>query len=201
MSIITRTISILTCIALIATQAVACTRILWNDNGNTVLVGRNMDFNIPMPADLWAQPRGLERTGEVNGSPLKWKSKYGSVVVVALGQGVTDGMNDAGLDFNALWLAPSDYGSHDIKCAGLSATAWGQFFLDNYGTVAEAINYFQKRNIQIVAVPAEANGQKIVPTVHLSIADKTGDSAILHGWEVSHSSRFGVPSDDQCAAI
>jgi penicillin V acylase-like amidase (Ntn superfamily) len=196
MSFITRTIRILSCSALIVTQAFACTRILWNDNGNAVMVGRNMDFNIPMPADLWAQPRGLERTGEINGSQLKWRSKYGSVVVVALGQGVTDGVNEAGLDFNALWLAPSDYGPRDINRTGLSAIAWGQFFLDNYATVAEALNDFPKRNIQIVAVPAEANGQKIVPALHLSIADKTGDSAILEYIAgkliVHHGSQFRV---------
>ena len=64
-------------------DALACSRILSADNGQAVLVGRNMDWPDKMGGtDLWVLPRGIERSGLVAKNPLKWRSKYGSLVAV-----------------------------------------------------------------------------------------------------------------------
>ena len=36
-----------------AELARACSRVLWNDNGQAVVVGRNMDWPADMQSDLW----------------------------------------------------------------------------------------------------------------------------------------------------
>jgi penicillin V acylase-like amidase (Ntn superfamily) len=54
-------------------------------------------------------------------------------------------MNDAGLVANALYLVETDYG--DAKASGkplISVGAWPQYALDNYRTVAEAVEGLMK---------------------------------------------------------
>ena len=58
----------------------ACSRVLWADNGQAVVTGRNMDWPEDMRTDLWAFPRGLTRKGASgDNNELTWTSKYGSV--------------------------------------------------------------------------------------------------------------------------
>lgn len=47
----------------LATPARPCSRILWNDNGRAVLVGRNMDWKEDLKSNLWLLPRGMKRHG------------------------------------------------------------------------------------------------------------------------------------------
>jgi penicillin V acylase-like amidase (Ntn superfamily) len=37
----------------------SCSRILWNDNGLCVLVGRNMDSVTDFKSNVWVLPRGM----------------------------------------------------------------------------------------------------------------------------------------------
>lgn len=55
-------------------------------------------------------------------------------------------------------------------------SAWGQYLLDNFATVEEAVAEAKKESFRVV--PAEApNGAK--GTLHVSVSDATGDSAIF----------------------
>src|SRR5699024_10515848 len=56
-----------------------CTRVLWQDAGDAVVVGRNMDFAHDLLTNLWKMPRGVRRDDGVTGK-LSWESKYGSVI-------------------------------------------------------------------------------------------------------------------------
>ena len=56
----------------------ACSRVLWNNNGKAVVVGRTMDWSHTWNDIVFVYPRGQEMTGGVEDG-LKWKSKYGSV--------------------------------------------------------------------------------------------------------------------------
>jgi len=85
------------CVLFIAAPAQPCSRILWNDNGRSVIVGRNMDWFEDIKSNMWILPRGMERNGLAETNPLRWTSKYGSVVITAYDVGTADGINEKGL--------------------------------------------------------------------------------------------------------
>jgi len=158
----------------IAEQVDACSRILWNDNGQAVVVARTFDFFKADGAKVVVSPRGLERDGLFGegGNAIKWKSKYGSVTITSFGKIPSDGMNEKGLCANVLYLGPTKYEEDNGK-PGLSNLLWGQYMLDNYATVAEALEGMKALRI----VPTEIMG-KTWP-LHLSLEDAGGDSAIV----------------------
>lgn len=170
-----------------------CTRVLWPDANGAVLVGRNMDYHRDLGTNLWKLPRGAVRDDGVNGA-LSWTSKYGSVVAGAFDMISVDGMNEAGLAGHILWLAESVYGEHDPERPALSQAIWLQYFLDNYATVAEAVEWMQNTGAQVVQLTDPASGE--VPAIHLALNDATGDSAIIEyidgALEIHHSPEFRV---------
>lgn len=179
----------------------ACSRILWNDNGYAVMVGRTMDWPESTQPILTVFPRGLERDGGKAGSqtlvaenPARWTTKYGSVVTTAYGVGTVDGMNEKGLAVHMLYLKATDFGARDTSKKGIQAGLWGQYMLDNAATVKEALKLFE----DIQPVMMEANGHKA--TLHLAMEDATGDSAIveyINGKPVIHHGReFRVMTND-----
>lgn len=160
-----------------AKLAAACSRVLWGDNGIAVLVGRNMDWPEDMKTDLWAFPRGIKRTGEAGANSLTWTSKYGSVAASVYNLGTADGMNEKGLVANQLWLTEADYGQRDLKRPAVALSLWLQYVLDNFATVSEAVAAMQQQNIQIV--PQKLPGSDTNATVHLSLGDASGDTAVI----------------------
>ncbi len=153
-----------------------CTRVIWPDAAGAVLVGRNMDFHKDLMTNLWAQPRGISRDDGVEGK-LTWTSKYGSVIATAFDIISVDGLNEAGLAGHILWLAESTYGTYDDSRPALSQAAWLQYFLDNFATVAEAVDWINSNDVQVIQMPDPTGGNP--PTIHLALDDRTGDSAII----------------------
>jgi choloylglycine hydrolase len=90
-----------------------------------------------------------------------------------MGVGTADGFNEKGVAMHLLYFIPTDFGPRDAKLAGLQASMWGQYVLDNAGSVTEALAQLEA----IQPLMAEHNGVKA--TVHLAIEDATGDSAII----------------------
>lgn len=154
----------------------ACTRALFVANDTTVMTGRTMDWEEDMRSDLWLMPRGIARNGEAGPDSPSWVSKYGSVVTSVYDMASADGMNEKGLVMNILYLAESDYGVPDPKHPPLSVSLWGQYALDNFATVNEAVLSMQAKPFHIIA-PLLPNGR--ASTVHLSLSDASGDSAIF----------------------
>lgn len=170
-----------------------CTRVLWPDAGDAVLVGRNMDFSRDLMTNLWTQPRGISRDDGVSGT-LTWTSKFGSVIATAFDIISVDGLNEAGLAGHILWLAESDYGTPDESRTQLSQAIWLQYFLDNFATVTEAVQWIAETDVQVVQMDDPTGGQP--PTVHLALDDASGDSAIIEYTDgrpkVYHSKDFRV---------
>jgi Linear amide C-N hydrolases, choloylglycine hydrolase family len=130
-------------------QAV-CTRVMWNDNGYGVIVGRNMDWLEDMGTNLWVLPRGAKRAGmDRDPNPLCWTARYGSVIASVHDYASADGINERGLAAQMLWLAESDYGPRDTSLPGLSLTLWAQFFLDKFTTVAECTDFMAGHPFQV----------------------------------------------------
>jgi choloylglycine hydrolase len=158
-----------------APAALACTRVLYTAADGTVITGRSMDWSEDMRSNLWAFPRGMERSGAGGVDTPRWRSRYGSVVVSGYDVGTADGINEKGLVANLLYLAESDYGKANGK-PQLSISLWAQYVLDQFASVTEAVEHLRKEPFRIVA-PRLPNGQGA--QLHLSLSDASGDSAIL----------------------
>ena len=155
----------------------ACTRVVYQGNKDMVITGRTMDWKEDTRSNIWIFPRGMERNGEVGKNPMRWKSKYGSVVTSAYDICSTDGMNEKGLVANLLWLAESSYPQWNGEKPALSIAAWVQYMLDNFATVNEAVSGIEKNTFAVVS-DMMPDGTRMA-TLHLSISDATGDNAIF----------------------
>ncbi len=161
---------------LAAPDADACTRAVYHGKEGRVVTGRSMDWVEDMQTNLWVFPRGMKRDGGIGKGSLEWTSKHGSVVASVYEGGTADGMNEKGLVANLLYLAESEYAAPGDKRPAVSICAWTQYVLDNFATVEEAVTELKKEAFRVVPVVAP-NGEK--GTVHLSISDASGDSAIF----------------------
>lgn len=169
------------------TTAEACTRFVYHGADEQVITARSMDWKVDVGTNLWAFPRGMSRTGEAGANSLEWTSKYGSVIASGYDIATTDGMNEAGLVANVLWLVESAYPERDDSKPGLSLSVWAQYVLDNFATVEEAVRALEQEQFTLITdfVP----GENRLATLHLSISDAEGDSAIIEyidGKQVIH---------------
>lgn len=204
--IVQQTLAFLTLAALPDSGLEACTRTLYTGSENTVITGRTLDWAEDMHSDLWLFPRGMKRNGAAGPKSVEWTSKYGSVIVSGYNAGTADGMNEKGLVANVLYLVESDYGKQNANKPSLTIAAWAQYALDNYATVAEAVEALQSEPFQLVA-PMLPNGRGA--QLHLSLSDPSGDSAIfeyLGGKQVIHHGKqyqvmTNSPSYDQQLAL
>lgn len=189
--------SVLTVLVAAATQIVtpvaslACTRVVYLGADNDVITARSMDWKLDISTNLYILPRGIARNGEAGPNSLKWTAKYGSVVATGYDVSTTDGVNEKGLAAELLWLVESQYPAFDKNSRpGLTIAAWAQYVLDNFATVSEAVAALEKEPFTIVTdnVP----GEERLATLHLSMSDATGDSAIVEyvgGRQVIHHGR------------
>lgn len=173
-----------------ASSAWACTRLVFHGADGQVVTARSMDWKSDIVSNLWVLPRGMARTGQTGAHTIQWTSKYGSVITSGYDISTTDGVNEAGLNANLLWLVESQYPAFDTSSKpGLTIAAWAQYVLDNFATVQEAVDALKTQPFTIVSdnVP----GENRLTTLHLSMSDASGDSAIVEyigGKQVIHHS-------------
>ena len=154
----------------------ACTRCVYLGPKDTVIIARSMDWSEDPGTNLYSFPRGMKRDGAAGPDSITWTSKYGSIVCSFYEVATVDGMNENGLVANVLYLVESDYGKPDGKNPTLSISAWGQYVLDNFGTVAEAVAALSKEPFVIIS-PILPNGAPAQG--HMALSDPSGDSAIF----------------------
>ncbi len=155
-----------------------CSRIKYETGTGTYIVGRCMDWSdSTAKTRLWIFPKGLQRDGGSGANSFSWVSKYGSVCTSFYDAGTADGMNEAGLVGNMLYLAESVYPDPDkTGKPKISIGAWLQYFLDQCATVSEAMSVLNELPFALVA-PKLPNGKSA--SVHLSLSDASGDSVIV----------------------
>ena len=149
-----------------------------------------MDWKSEIGTNLWALPRGVHRTGQAGAHSAEWTAKYGSVVATGYDISTTDGVNEAGLAVNLLWLAESQYPAETAGGPAVSLALWGQYVLDNFATVDEAVQALRATPLRVAT--AEVPGQQRMATLHLAMSDASGDSAIVEyidGEQVIHHGR------------
>ncbi len=200
MSQLTRIFVALTAVAALMTlKAQACTRVVYQGPDGQNITGRTMDFKDPMVSNLWVFPRGMHRSGLAGPRSVEWTSKFGSLAVSGYDISTVDGMNEAGLNASLLWLNASKFPENDEATPRMSLSIWAQFYLDQFATVSDAVNY--ARNHRVVVVSGEVPGRpgSLAP-LHLTLSDSTGDSAIFE-WlngelSIHHDRTYQVVTND-----
>ena len=185
----------------------ACTRAVYFGANGQVVTARSMDWRSDVATNLWIFPRGMDRSGEAGPNSLRWTSRYGSVIASGYDISTTDGLNEAGLAANVLWLVESQYPAMRSDKPALTIAAWAQYALDNYATVAEAVAALRQE--PFVVVTDNVPGETRLATLHLSLSDATGDSAIFEYIEgklvIHHGRRYQVmtnsPTYDEQLAL
>uniref|UniRef100_UPI004056FDFF linear amide C-N hydrolase n=1 Tax=Alistipes sp. TaxID=1872444 RepID=UPI004056FDFF len=174
-------------------SAEACTRVLYTGPVGMVATGRTMDWREDPKSNLYLFPRGMERRGGKGERSVHWRSKYGSVAVAGYDIGICDGMNEAGLVANLLFLPETEYSYAGDERPVMGLSIWTQYLLDNFATVAQAVEELRKDSFRLDA-PDLPNGVK--SRLHLSISDRTGDSAIVEyvagEVKIYHSAEYKV---------
>ena len=182
----------------LAPAAGACSRVTWLGPNGMVITGRSMDWPYSFHSHLYAVPAGSTQDGSGGVNSLTWTRKYGAIEVAGTSDpngpidGVFDGMNTEGLVANLLYLGESDFGpAPNDNRPRLSFTGWVDYVLTSYATVNEVVDAFTDPSIYIVPINFGPNAAAH-PTVHLSVTDASGDSAIieyLDGKPVIHHGR------------
>jgi penicillin V acylase-like amidase (Ntn superfamily) len=164
----------------------ACTRIFWNTNPGLMLVGRNEDYVTASHPTLVATPRGVKRWGTADNAKkprsISWKVRFGNVAIYANNRFPNDGMNEVGLTARTLYYIegdPNETVAPDEKKKELDEDHWVSFVLDNFATVAEAVDAI-RNEVYIVSVTGKTgSGYSYATPKHLAMADATGDSAVV----------------------
>ena len=177
-----------------------CTRVLWNTNDLAVLTGRSMDWPESTQPLIVAFPPGRQREGFApagvgdDPNPLRWTSRYASLVTTIYGVGTIDGLNDAGLAGHGLYLEATDFGTRNPAKPAVQTTLWLQYLLDRAATVEEALALMD--DIELVKITVRGHDSNI----HLALEDNGGDSAIIEladGRPVIHHGRqFTLMTND-----
>lgn len=142
--------------------------------------------------------RVLVTTLAVARNPHRWTSGYGSLVLTAYDKGTREGVNEKGLSAHALYLAEENsFPGRDDRLQGIGVMQWVQYDLDDDATVAEAVEARMSWTFPVepLALP---NG---FPTlVHVSLSDRTGDSAVIEfiggRARIHHDRRFTVMTNE-----
>jgi choloylglycine hydrolase len=173
-----------------ATPVRACTDFRIKAADGSVIIGRTMDFDVPVLSLIRVFPRGERWSSDAPGARMgvRWNSKYGFVAVDMGGrvidlldraENLADGINEAGLSFG--WLSMPDYTVYQDKAAAnepekaLAHVHLCPWILGNFATVDEV-----KAAIADVHVWGKALGPlKLILPLHASIHDASGRSIVL----------------------
>lgn len=155
----------------------ACSRVTYTADDGSVVTGRTMDWPKTDDVRLTLFPKGVNRSGLGN-KPLKWTSKYASVAATSHNF-VNSGINEKHLAVDVLYLAVSNYGKRKAGEKTITSNMVPQFLLDNFATVQEVADYFQKAKLRVVLDDEVAKHLGADLTLHYIVTDKTGDNVII----------------------
>ena len=165
----------------VADTSSACTDFQIKAKDGAIIIGRSMEFAMKVESEIIVHPREEELSSQTpagkNG--LSWKSKYGFVSVNAFGieDATVDGINEAGLSVEFLWLPGTEYQNipegKDSKA--LTIGDLGNWILGSFATVDEV-----KRAIEEVYVCSmEIPQMNMVVPLHLAVHDAEGKNVVI----------------------
>ena len=212
----TRFVVLITILSIaVVSPAHACTRLVYQGGTNGPITARSMDWLSFPGTELWVFPKGMKRDGGTDCNPIRWTSKYGSIVTSSYDFGTVDGMNEEGLVTNLLFLTETDYGHIEPEETSLSIGAWGQYVLDNYATVNEAVTALEEEPFRIITgtvldllrlkfpnfpIQKLKKSGTMKFSLHMSLSDASGDSAIFEYIDgklnIHHDKEYEVLTND-----
>ena len=146
-----------------------------------VIAGWSMEFGIDLQSDVIVVSRGQQLTGTAPSGRqgLSWGTKYAWIAANAFGLPVaTDGFNEAGLSFGALYFAAfADYQPVPAGQEQRAMGSWefGGWALSNFASVAEV-----RAALDSVLVANTVQPQfGFVPPLHFILHDASGDCAVI----------------------
>jgi len=170
--------NLLSLIILSTSSSYACTDFLIGTKDGGWINGRSMEFAYPTHGELVVHPQGEKNIGlsPNGGDGFIWENKYGYVAVASFDI-TSDGMNEKGLGFGALWMPLSVFQTvpkgEESKAVALQFV--GDWILGNFATVAEVKEglknvYFWGKKVELL---------KGIPEIHVSLHDATGASLVI----------------------
>ena len=175
-----RAAACLTAGLLLTVPALACTDVRLIAADGTPFTVRTMEFAADLQSDAVIMPRGRSFTSPgPKASGLTWTSKYGYVFMSAYGQpAVTDGLNEKGLGFGALYL-PGETEYETVKAGeegrALSNIQFGAWALGNFATVDEVRDAVKDVRVWAEFVPQLGSFSPL----HYSFHDASGKSLVI----------------------
>jgi choloylglycine hydrolase len=185
-----------------------CTTLRVKASDGTVLVGRTMEYALPVNWEWRAVPRGVRQASTApNGEGLAWVGSHGYVGIgngqtTSFGQtvpaqsGVPDGVNEAGLYAGLLYLpgfaeyeSPEDV-PNDRLLAPLDVAS---YILATCASVPQAVSAVE--SIVVWPAPIPVIG---VPPLHLILHDRGGAAAVVEwvgGARHVHDNPIGVATN------
>lgn len=165
-----------------AYQSEACSVFRVTAKDGTIISGRSMEFGNDLKYAMIVVPRNKEfiSPAPTGGQGLVWKTKYGYVANNVLGveSVISDGMNEAGLAFSALWYEPDtqfqSVGPGDQK-AVLAHMMVGSWLLGNFSTVDEAAAGLKKIRLYAMKIPQMG----MAPPAHVILYDAKGGCIVV----------------------
>jgi choloylglycine hydrolase len=160
----------------------ACTDFRIKAADGTVLVTRSLEFAEIFNSNLRSSPRNrVFNTIAPDGKAgLSWKGKYGYVYLDGLSVDIAvDGMNEAGLSFEALYLPGlAEYQTvpTDQSAKALPYSSFGDWILSNFQTIDEVRQALPSILVFTNKVPGL--GDMIFP-LHYSIYDTSGKGIVI----------------------
>jgi choloylglycine hydrolase len=166
----------------ISHYANACTDFRVKASDGTIIIARSMEFAEDFKSNLRTSTRGRTfNTIALDGKPaLSWKAKYGFVYLDGMNVDVAiDGMNEAGLSVEALYL-PS-FAQYQTVPAGHNNQAlpyinFGDWILSNFKSVEEVRQALP--SIYVFAAKTPGMGDMIFP-LHFSVFDNSGKGIVI----------------------
>lgn len=164
-----------------AAPARACTDFQIVASDGSVIIGRSMEFAAEVGSCVFAVPRGEKGEG---GSPdggrgLTWTSKYGYLAINAFGieRLALDGMNEAGLSIEGLWLPGTSYQSvsRRQRSRAINGGLLGAWLLGCFRDVKEVKEALGGVRVWLGVVPQMG----IVPPVHFAVHDAAGNNIVV----------------------
>lgn len=160
----------------------ACTDFRLMAKDNTVLVTRTLEFALPLDSHFRSSPRERTFTSHMpnNELAMSWAAKYGYVYLNSLGQDfASDGLNEAGLSFEYLYL-PGETKYQTVP-AGSEDSAipyiyFGDWVLSQFSSIDELKAALSK--IYVFEYTNAELQNRIFP-VHASVFEKSGKGIVI----------------------
>jgi choloylglycine hydrolase len=172
------------------TESPGCTDFRIKAADGTVIVGRTMDFEVPVLSLIRIFPRGEQWSSTAPGERkgINWTSKYGYAAVdmggrlvdpLDSGENLADGLNEAGLSFG--WLSMPDFTTYQDQAAArepekaIAHLDFCPWVLGNFATVDEVKEAFAGMHVWGKAL----GPLRLILPLHASVHDASGRSIVL----------------------